>query len=168
MSQRSIDRAAEGEARSRDVSAVEWDDEPSTGVRVLWGRLFILLVLVALAVVAGRATAPGGAPDSELQALRTELEDARARIATLEAAAAEPDVTPTVTVSPPPEEPADEGNARGRQTYVVRSGDTLSTIAERFYENASLGDVIAEANDITDPSQLSVGRELVIPERPEL
>lgn len=44
--------------------------------------------------------------------------------------------------------------------YIVQSGDTLSSIAERF--NISLDDLMT-ANDITDPNLLAVDQELVIP-----
>jgi nucleoid-associated protein YgaU len=49
----------------------------------------------------------------------------------------------------------------------VQAGDTLTTIAEDFYKDASLADFIAEANSITDATQLSVGAEIIIPPKPE-
>lgn len=48
--------------------------------------------------------------------------------------------------------------------YTVRSGDTLSKIARRFYGDAGKFQVIAYFNDVTDPNRLEVGQELLIPE----
>jgi peptidoglycan/xylan/chitin deacetylase (PgdA/CDA1 family) len=45
-------------------------------------------------------------------------------------------------------------------TYVVQSGDTLFSIAQRFGVTV---EAIAQANGITDPTQLEIGRELFIP-----
>lgn len=52
-----------------------------------------------------------------------------------------------------------------RKTYVVKSGDTLSTIAARrdVYGDAKKWKKIADANGIRDPKSLKVGRELKIP-----
>lgn len=50
--------------------------------------------------------------------------------------------------------------------YVVQPGDTLFSIAQRF---GSTVESIATANNIADPSLISVGQKLVIPtEQPEL
>ena len=48
----------------------------------------------------------------------------------------------------------------GGLAYTVEAGDTLSTIAAQF--DLSAADLI-EANDLTDPDQLSPGDELIIP-----
>ncbi|HZH42850.1 MAG TPA: LysM peptidoglycan-binding domain-containing protein [Lysobacter sp.] len=52
------------------------------------------------------------------------------------------------------------------RTYVVRSGDTLSEIAERFYGRASRWRALFEANRdrIDDPDRIFPGQELRIPE----
>jgi nucleoid-associated protein YgaU len=171
MTQRSIHRLDRGQDESSNESSLRPGEASPTGLRILWGRLLLLLVALALAFLAGRSTAPPDASEAELRAVQAELDSARERVDELEAAAlAEPEPTPTESpapAAPEDEEPAEPEPAEER-IYVVRAGDTLSEIAERFYENASMGDVIAEANDITDPAQLSVGRELVIPEKPEL
>ena len=44
--------------------------------------------------------------------------------------------------------------------YTIQSGDTLASIAQRY--NVSW-DVIAQANQITDPNSVSVGLDLIIP-----
>jgi nucleoid-associated protein YgaU len=167
MSQRSIHPLERGQELPSEDSSPDRGEEPSSDVRILWGRLLLLIVALALAFVAGRSTAPPGASEAQLRAARAEVGDARERIDALEAAAAEPQPSPTESPAPavPEDEQPEEPAPQEEQTYVVKSGDTLGEIAERFYENASLGDIIAEANDITDPEQLSVGRELLIPER---
>lgn len=50
----------------------------------------------------------------------------------------------------------------GDNVYIVQSGDTLYAIAQDL--GVSI-ETLAEANDITDPAQLFVGRPLTIPER---
>ena len=56
----------------------------------------------------------------------------------------------TPTPSSPPSGP----------TYIIQSGDTLSSIADRF--NVSLNDLMS-ANNITDPNTIQAGQQLVIP-----
>lgn len=50
------------------------------------------------------------------------------------------------------------------QNYTIKSGDTLRGIALKFYGDASKFVVIQEANDITNPSLISVGQVLEIPD----
>ena len=57
-----------------------------------------------------------------------------------------------VEAGPGPEGPAG--------TYTVQAGDTLYDIAQRFGVSV---EEIMEANEITDPTALSVGQKLVIP-----
>lgn len=56
-------------------------------------------------------------------------------------------------------------NRSAGQTYTVKSGDTLSKIAQQFYGNASQYNKIFEANrdKLSDPDKIQVGQELVIP-----
>ena len=49
------------------------------------------------------------------------------------------------------------------ETYVVESGDTLSGIAQRFYDDANLYPLIAEANGIDNPNLIFAGQELSLP-----
>lgn len=44
--------------------------------------------------------------------------------------------------------------------YVVQAGDTLGDLAERF--DTTVDEILA-ANGLTDPNDLQVGRELIIP-----
>jgi LasA protease len=70
-----------------------------------------------------------------------------------------PTGAPIVTPTPdaPHYQPAE---ARGPETYVVRSGDILSAIAERFSVSV---EAIASANNISNPDALVVGQTLTIP-----
>jgi nucleoid-associated protein YgaU len=155
----------------REGSSPESDEgEPEPRLRVLWGRFVVLGVVLVLAFLAGRTTAPTAPSRSELEDARAQLGAAREEIERLQAdVAEEPEPAPTVTITPEAEaaKPAEEPAGKG-ETYVVKSGDTLQGIAEKFYENPQLDDVIAEVNDIADPSLLAPGTELIIPERPEL
>jgi nucleoid-associated protein YgaU len=71
--------------------------------------------------------------------------------------------TPTVTVPQPLSDPS-------RPVYVVKAGDSLSSIAHQFYGKdwPKLWQQIMEANKSTlkDPKKLAVGMKLVIPSAP--
>ncbi len=62
---------------------------------------------------------------------------------------------PTVPSNPPP--------TSGGTTYVVQSGDTLQTIAARY---GTTWQVIAAANNLSNPNQIQVGMRLTIPSTP--
>ena len=65
---------------------------------------------------------------------------------------------PTSTIAPTPT--AASTPKPTYRTYIVKSGDTLSAIANKF--NVKLSALIA-LNHISDPSKLSVGQVLLIP-----
>lgn len=72
--------------------------------------------------------------------------------------------TPTVaTPAKPKATPAKVPPKAVPRTYVVRSGDTLSKIAARFYGDADRFRDIAAANKIANPNRISVGQKLIIP-----
>jgi LysM repeat protein len=48
--------------------------------------------------------------------------------------------------------------------YIVNAGDTLPTVAQVVYGNASLWTLIATLNNIRDPSSISAGQVLKIPQ----
>ena len=82
----------------------------------------------------------------------------------------EPEPEP-VQVEPEPEpepEPVPEVTRAPTfpKTHVVRSGDTLSEIAEKYYRRQSLGSWLGEKNN-TSAQTLQVGQELLIPSPPE-
>lgn len=52
------------------------------------------------------------------------------------------------------------------KAYVVKQGDTLSSIAANFYEDPSKWRPIALANAIVEPRSITVGQELQVPSLP--
>jgi LysM repeat protein len=50
--------------------------------------------------------------------------------------------------------------------YVVGAGDTLSGIAAKFYQDATVWRPIAIANNINDPRSITPGQELSLPSLP--
>ncbi len=50
------------------------------------------------------------------------------------------------------------------RTYVIRPGDTLTSIAKHFYNDFTKYTVIADANNITNPNAIRVGQTLKIPD----
>jgi LysM repeat protein len=79
-------------------------------------------------------------------------------------------VTGCLTVAPPPATPVPTSTPvvsptrrpdPTNQSYVVRSGDTLSSIAQRF--GLTLGQLMAANPTISDPNRIRVGQVLVIP-----
>jgi len=157
------DRVTEPYQSYEPDESYEWDydDRPRSGNKVLWGRIVALAVALFLAFWLGRATAPKGIPESRLANLQEQNEELQQENEDLQALLAQPEATPSESVSPAeeaPEEPVAEG-----EVYVVKSGDTLRGIAQTFCGDPQFDDVIAEANDISDPANLPVGTELTIP-----
>jgi nucleoid-associated protein YgaU len=54
-------------------------------------------------------------------------------------------------------------NTQAGLTYTVKSGDTLSKIAKRFYGDVNHYQQIAAANGIPNPDLIKVGQELKLP-----
>lgn len=84
-----------------------------------------------------------------------------------------PIVTPTPIIIPPQETPISPqptppqgllpvvpAQAAGEQVYVVRSGDTLYSIARRFGVTVA---AIQQRNNLADPNDIKVGQQLIIP-----
>lgn len=152
-----------------DEPDYDWDYEEvqPRAPRVLWGRIAILVLLMGLAFWFGRTTAPQNDLAAELADARRDLRLAQSEIADLESQiAARPleEEAAEPTPEPTPKEAADP--ASKERTYIVKPGDTLLEIAQRFYGDSDLDDLIAEANDIDDPTQLRPGDELIIPPAP--
>lgn len=66
---------------------------------------------------------------------------------------------PVLSTSAPTAEAPISPSASGT-TYIVKSGDTLYTIAIRF--GVTINDIV-RANNLTNPNRLAVGQELIIP-----
>jgi len=64
----------------------------------------------------------------------------------------------------PPSRKATAGKSSD-QTYVVQSGDTLASIARKFYKSPTRWKKILNANrkSIDDPEKLTIGQSLIIP-----
>jgi nucleoid-associated protein YgaU len=80
-----------------------------------------------------------------------------------------PDLTPTpddrfviVTPTPGTPEPRTPTPVTGEQTYTVKAGDSLSSIAAQFGVSQ---EALQAANGIDDPNSIYVGQQLIIPER---
>ena len=50
--------------------------------------------------------------------------------------------------------------------HSVRSGDNLSTISNLYYSREDFAPFLATLNGITEDSQLNVGQEIMVPEKP--
>jgi len=66
--------------------------------------------------------------------------------------------TPAATATSPPAAETPEA-----QTYVVEAGDTLWSIATKFYGNGSKYTAILRANNMADNERLQIGQTLIIP-----
>ena len=65
--------------------------------------------------------------------------------------------TPAGTVAPAPGAPA------GSSVHLVKRGDTLWSIAQRYYGDGRRWGDIARANGLTNPKKLAVGQRLTLP-----
>jgi 5'-nucleotidase len=104
-----------------------------------------------------------------------QMEPAEVRAVTQAPAGPAPVETPRATVARPrtaapgAADSETAGSARAGQTsiqtYTMKAGDTLYTLAQRFYGDPKLWTRIAEANrdKITDVSRIPVGTVLIIP-----
>ena len=152
-------------------TSYDWDygDEPPRENRapnVLWGRLITLGCVLLLVFLVGRWSAPNGADPEKVEALRADYEAAQEEIDQLKAALTQPTEQatpdPEVTVGDQTDE-AEDAEFNGK-TYVVQSGDTMVAIADRFCGDPAKDELIADFNGISDPTLISVGTELKIPE----
>jgi LysM repeat protein len=105
--------------------------------------VMIWLIVLAVVVAACGGTDEGGADGTEQ-------------------ASAPPGEAQSAAASEAPSEPSQDGGSGEGQTYVVKSGDTLSAIAKEFDTTVR---AIVRANDIADPDVIDVGQELIIPQQ---
>jgi len=57
-------------------------------------------------------------------------------------------------------------NTKEHVYYKVKAGDTLEKISLMFYGTRNKYDIIMEANGLTNPDQIKIDQELIIPELP--
>jgi LysM repeat protein len=151
-------------------ASYDWDFEDDEkprgeGPRLLWGRIVALLVALLLVFFLGRATVSTDSSGAEAEDLREQVAELQSELDALRSQQAT-EASEEPENSPAPSESAAAGGEETEadaETYVVRPGDTLNTIAEDQYGDVGLGDELGEANGITDPEQLRVGVELEIP-----
>lgn len=72
---------------------------------------------------------------------------------------------PAATEKQPTTQNAAKASATAAQVYVVKGGDTLSKLAERFYNSVSKWERIYEANReiLKNPNYIFIGMKLMIP-----
>lgn len=159
------------------------DREPQD-VNILWGRVAALGGALLLAFLFGTWVAGGDEGIDEQQHLQTveerdrlarENEELQEQIDQL--SQGEPPANPPTADNDDEDgddsdSDSDSGDGDGSddsdgqsQVYVVRQGDTLSGVAQRFYGSSGkkARERIAEANDLEPDSTLTVGQELTIP-----
>jgi nucleoid-associated protein YgaU len=165
------------------------DEDQPQGTQILWGRVLVLLLALALAFWLGTTFGGDGAAQQELTDQRNEIARLEAQIATMEAEIAAVDAggessggdaaddaseeagqaDPTAQRDESSEAPGDQDpdNEQDRgQPYVIQSGDSLASIAQEVYGDPTRWREIARANDLDEPYALTVGQSLHIPDAP--
>ena len=122
-----------------------------------------LRVLLALAAFFLAATACGPLDDDEPQGSSPTGTPAAESAETLSpmAIVTRTPVDPAMIPTDPAETPE---VVEIPSTYVVKEGDSLYSIAARFRLNLA---EIVELNGLSDPNDISVGQELILPAPPE-
>lgn len=148
--------------------------------RVLWGRVAALAAVVIFFFLLGRITAGGGgasaqtvatlqrqlnADNSKISSLQTQLSAANGPAASPAPGGSQASPAPTNGSTVP--SPAAGTTGGFPATYTVKSGDTLTSIEERFYRNAdpALTSLLESANGLSS-SALHTGQQLTIPAPP--
>ncbi len=70
---------------------------------------------------------------------------------------------PTIFTSARPQEQQAVEKKITEKKYIIRPEDTLTSIAEKFYGDFNLYTIIADYNNIADPTKLKVGETIIIP-----
>ena len=61
-------------------------------------------------------------------------------------------------------EPEEKIGTAPHELYTIVEGDTLSHISKRYYNNASMYNVLSEENNLENPDRIFPGQTIVIPE----
>ncbi len=101
---------------------------------------------------------------AEAVRLKQENADLRTQVASLKASLASAN-TEAVSAGKAAEREAQRRLAPGTRTYQVQAGDTLATIARKFYKSKERARDIQDANQnaLPDPRKLKPGQVLIIP-----
>lgn len=161
-----------------------YGDDPFTrGPRVLWGRVAALGGGLILFFLIGHWTAGGGGSSQQVTTLQRQVDQDRATIQQLQqslaavsqspstnpGAATTPGATPAPDTSSTPTSTATApATSTNGQTYKVKAGDTLGSIAAKFYGRTG-HDVVAlieQANGMVDAT-IRPGQTLTIPPAPK-
>jgi nucleoid-associated protein YgaU len=168
----------------------EYDGMEEYGGRVLWGRIAFFAAALLLMFFLGRCTTNAGVPEADVAKLRdqvAQLSEQNTRLndqlAAAQANATNPLVDSNETESGEEEDhqlaSRDDSDAESRDTsqrsrraveapagsttYTVRDGDTLNSIARKFYGDERKYTLIAKANNLTRGKVIVVGQKLIIP-----
>jgi nucleoid-associated protein YgaU len=161
------------------------DPDETHGTQILWGRVLVLLLALALAFWLGTTFGGDNGAQRQLTEQRDEITRLGAQIASLQAELAAVDAGGDETVAPsgdaasevaaaqtsrretPSEEPENKRRERPEgRSYVIQSGDSLAAIAQEVYGDPTKWRDIARANDLREPYALTVGESLQVPEVP--
>ena len=133
------------------------------------GRTLLLLLALLLTAACYREVIPDATPtlDATAQAAETETPTPEEGAPT---GTPEPTRTPTLTATPtrdgttptptPDASPTITPTAQAQFIHVVQAGENLYRIALRYGTTIQ---AIADANGIANPTQISVGQQLIIP-----
>ena len=166
------DRTTRSLQEVRDPGYDEWEDDPyeASSTNVLWGRVIALGLALLFVFLIGRMSAPNGIPESQVNALRSKLTGSEQQVSSLrdQVSAAQAEATKAQQASPGPSPAATQGTTVTAQgtSYTVQSGDTLHSIADKFYGDSSLATFIAESNNLPRTTELQVDQKLTIPPKP--
>lgn len=150
----------------------EYDDVDAGANNLLWGRLAALGVFAVLIFSLGYCAAPNGVAPEELAAREAEIAELQQVNEQLQGAIdSRPSESPGSTggsESPSTGGSEDATSGTGNErTYEVVSGDTLSRIAGKVYDDPTKFPLIVEANDLEANEPINVGETLIIPPDPD-
>ena len=130
-------------------------------------KRILTAAMASLAAAALTGCTPAGPKTTAIDAVERPLDELMPAPTAAEAAAG----TATATVQPapaPPERPTIEppppSPEKAPKLHAVQTGDTLMSIARKYYQDASRYKDIAEANSISDPDEIYIGQVLKIPD----
>jgi nucleoid-associated protein YgaU len=166
---------------------------PPAGTQILWGRILVLLLALALAFWLGTTFGGDEASRQQVAEQRDEIARLEAQVAAMEAEMAAADagggladggVVQSEAATTPPQRNRSGGQGDGGggndggdtdgggdaateqagTRYIVQSGDSLASIAQEVYGDPTRWRDIARANDLQEPFALTVGEALLIPD----